>query len=267
VRLSTDWRGWASSRDIVAPNPLKLAIWAMIGLVGLLAIALIWALAAPTGEGLRDAQVRTAADTSPATFVAFDPFFRLNMGGPSTITGLDLTLHGIRADQASGRGSAIIGLPDGTQNSYAVGEEIMPGVKLKAVDFDSVTIDRAGTPEKIYLDQSEALAPPPSSMPEGAPPPAPVARGGASLMADIALSPRIVGGRITGYILQQQGDGLAMRASGLEPGDVLTSINGISVSDPAATTRFAEATQAGAPVTLVIDRRGEQRTIQIGARP
>ena len=132
---------------------MKLAEWGMTGLVGLLGAGLVWALLAPTGEGIRPGIA--TADGSPASFAAFDPFFRLNGGGPSVITPLDLSLHGVRADQASGRGSAIIGLPDGTQNSYAVGEEIMPGVKLTAVDFDSVTIDRGGAPEKIYLDQSK----------------------------------------------------------------------------------------------------------------
>src|SRR3546814_4797376 len=34
--------------------------------------------------------------------------------------------------------------PNGVQNSFAVGEEIMPGVVLKAVAFDHITIDRGG---------------------------------------------------------------------------------------------------------------------------
>ncbi|WP_149520711.1 type II secretion system protein N [Sphingomonas montanisoli] len=249
------------TRDFVSPNPFKLAEWGMVGLVGLLSIALVWALAAPTGEGVRPGVA--TADGSPASFAAFDPFFRLNGGGPSVITPLDLSLHGVRADQASGRGSAIIGLPDGTQNSYAVGDEILPGVKLTAVEFDSVTIDRGGAPEKIYLDQSEEASAP-GVMPVPAPQPAPVAAGAASLMADLSLSPRIDGGRITGYLIQQQGDGRALAAAGLQPGDMLTSINGVSVSDPGATTRFAESTQAGTPVTIVVQRNGESRTLQIG---
>ncbi|RVT93850.1 type II secretion system protein N [Sphingomonas crocodyli] len=250
------------TRDFVSPNPFKLAEWGMMGLVGLSGAALVWALLAPTGEG--DRPGIASADASPASFAAFDPFFRLNGGGPSVITPLDLSLHGVRADQASGRGSAIIGLPDGTQNSYAVGEEILPGVKLTAVDFDSVTIDRAGAPEKIYLDQSQEASAPGAMPVPAAPPAAPVPSGAASLMADLSLSPRIDGGRITGYLIQQQGDGRALAAAGLQPGDILTSINGVSVSDPGATTRFAESTQAGTPVTVVVVRNGESRTLQIG---
>ena len=67
---------------------------------------------------------------------------------------------------------AIIALPDGTQTSVAVGEEVMPGVRLNAVRFDGVTILRGGAREQLFLDQSTpatsvGIAPPP---PPGAPP-------------------------------------------------------------------------------------------------
>ena len=70
------------------------------------------------------------------------------------VTSLNLKLYGVREDRATGRGSAIIALPDGRQLSFAVGEEIMPGVTLTAVGFDNVTISRGGTAEQIFLDQS-----------------------------------------------------------------------------------------------------------------
>src|SRR3546814_14461007 len=56
--------------------------------------------------------------------------------------------------RSTGRGSAIVGTPDGEQRSFAVGEEIVPGVTLLAVNFDSVTISRGGTAEQMFLDQS-----------------------------------------------------------------------------------------------------------------
>ena len=55
----------------------------------------------------------------------------------------------------SGRGSAIIDA-GGVQTSFLVGEAVMPGVTLEAVDFDNVTIARGGVREKLYLDQSAA---------------------------------------------------------------------------------------------------------------
>ena len=70
------------------------------------------------------------------------------------MTSLNLKLYGVREDRATGRGAAIIALPDGRQLSFAVGEEIMPGVTLTAVGFDNVTISRGGAAEQIFLDQS-----------------------------------------------------------------------------------------------------------------
>ncbi len=53
-----------------------------------------------------------------------------------------------------GPGSAIIAIEAGVQNAYAVGDEITPGVTLKAVSFDHVTIARNGADETLYIDQS-----------------------------------------------------------------------------------------------------------------
>ena len=101
----------------------------------------------------------------------FDPFFRLSAGsGPAVVTGLNLKLYGVREDRATGRGSAIIALPDGTQSSFAVGDEIMPGVRLVAVGFDNVTIDRNGSAEQIFLDQSEPAPPAAGAPPDAAAP-------------------------------------------------------------------------------------------------
>src|SRR4029453_15388546 len=116
----------------------------------------------------------------------FDPFFRLSgAAAPAIVTSLNLKLYGVTEGRAPGRGSAIIALPDGTQRSFAVGEDIMPGVALAEVGFDNVTIVRAGRREQIFLDQSEpaqdaAGAPAPGQasvpgQPPTAPPPAQIA--------------------------------------------------------------------------------------------
>jgi general secretion pathway protein C len=96
---------------------------------------------------------------------SFDPFFRLQpQDAPAQVTSLALTLHGIRQDQASGRGSAIIGTPDGAQRSIAVGEEIVPGATLAEVRFDSVVLSRGGAAEELYMDQPAADQPPAPEM-------------------------------------------------------------------------------------------------------
>jgi hypothetical protein len=128
----------------------ELAGWALAGL--LLARAL-WLAVTPAGALGTPAAAMAAA---PATLAAVDPFFPQAATPADAVSGLDLVLVGTRVDAASGRGSAIIATPDGRQQSIGVGEEIMPGVRLAAVDFEAVTLDRGGARETLYIDQSTA---------------------------------------------------------------------------------------------------------------
>jgi hypothetical protein len=129
----------------------ELAGWAIMGLV---AARLIWAALTPAGP------LGTAAVALPSgpVVVAVDPFFPAGPAAADAVSGLDLVLLGTRVDAASGRGSAILATPDGQQKSVGVGEEIMPGVRLAAVEFESVTLDRGGAREQLYIDQSGSAA-------------------------------------------------------------------------------------------------------------
>src|SRR3546814_17326419 len=64
----------------------------------------------------------------------------------------------IRLNEGSGMGSAIIENPDGMQSSFAVGDAILPGVVLKAVAFDHVSIDRGGAAEQIFIDKYDSAS-------------------------------------------------------------------------------------------------------------
>ena len=121
--------------------------WALAGL--LLARAL-WLAVTPAGP-LGDWQAPAPAALAG---VAVDPYFPQAEMPADAVSGLDLTLVGTRVNAASGGGSAIIATPDGQQQSVATGDEIMPGVRLVAVAFDSVTLDRGGARETLYIDQS-----------------------------------------------------------------------------------------------------------------
>jgi general secretion pathway protein C len=133
---------------------------ALLALIALQCARLIWTALTPVGPlGEWESSTEARNDSTTGILGSFDPFFRLSgASGPVTVTSLNLKLFGIRQDQASGRGSAIIAASDGQQRSVAVGEEIEPGVILKSVDFDSVTISRGGADEQLFMDQSQAPA-------------------------------------------------------------------------------------------------------------
>ena len=223
----------------------------------------------PVGDWRATSPLAAPGDASVLT--SFDPFFRLSAGaGPAVVTSLNLKLHGVREDRATGRGSAIIALPDGRQMSFAVGEEIMPGVALTQVGFDNVTISRGGALEQIFLDQSEpaqaAGAPAPAPMP-GQPPqpvvaaPAPVQAGQA-----ISLQPRMAGGRVNGIVVGPGSDGgQAFRAAGFAAGDVIVAVNGQRVTSMEQAR--AAIGQAGGEVNVMVDRGGRAVPLRVRMNP
>lgn len=233
----------------------------MMAALALAAARLVWTIATPVGV-FGDWQPVAGAGNrvDPASLGAFDPFFRASDKDPATaVSTLGLTLLGTRVDMVSGRGSAIIAAEDGKQSSYIVGEEIVPGVTLKSVAFDEVVLDRGGTAESLFLDQSS-----------GSQPVTPDSAGivtsamtKARLAADILITPRLRGTTVTGFVLAPKGSGAAFSAAGLQPGDVLVSVDGAPVSaimDPASLGRRLDA----GGVTAGIERGGQTITVRIG---
>src|SRR5436305_8387714 len=114
----------------------------LLVLIAVQCARLFWILVAPVGPvGDWRATSPIVAPPDASLLARLDPFFRLDAAaGPTGVTSLNLKLYGVRQDRATGRGSAIIALPDGRQMSFAVGEQLLPGVTLVAVGFDNVTI-------------------------------------------------------------------------------------------------------------------------------
>jgi general secretion pathway protein C len=197
------------------------------------------------------------------------------------VTSLNLKLFGVREDRASGRGSAIIGTQDGQQRSFAVGEEIIPGVTLTAVGFDNITVSRGGTAEQLFLDQSPpatvvapsgptpfATGATPVPAPPPPPPPMPVisatpaAPQTGNIASEVQFQPRLNGGQVTGITVQPQGSGNAFRASGLQPGDVVTSVNGQRITS-ADQVRAIAGQLRGGEANVEVERGGRPVSLRV----
>jgi len=258
----------------------------LLGLIAIQAARLVWILVTPVGP-LGDWKAPSTLSALPAASAGlgeFDPFFRLSgASGPAVVTGLNLKLYGVREDRATGRGSAIIALPDGTQLSFAVGDEIIPGVRLAEVGFDSVTIDRGGAREQLFLDQSAAA---PSGAPATAPqvvtptapnptmptpqpvrPPSPAAAPPPPPQAGQVLTfqPRVANGRVDGVIVSPGVDGgRAFRGAGFEAGDVIVSVNGQRVTSmEQARAAIGRSGQAA----VIVDRGGRAIPLRVRLNP
>ncbi|WP_293878052.1 MULTISPECIES: type II secretion system protein N [unclassified Sphingomonas] len=264
MRLNIDARTRRILRRLPVVNVYSLAELLLIAGLATQCARLLWTLVTPVSPlgDWRPAEISVPG--RPYDVLAgFDPFFRLGgaQPGPATVTALQLTLFGIRVDEASGRGSAIVAGADNVQKSIAVGEEIQPGVRLKAVAFDHITIDRGGTTEDLFLVQSDA--------PQGGPPPGVPAPAGAlpvvgqaapppiaanQIRGEIGFIPRIDGGRISGLVVRPQGTGNLFRTAGLREGDVVTAIGGRPVTGPQDLDRVTADFAGGGNIPITVER-------------
>jgi general secretion pathway protein C len=234
-------------------------------------VRLLWAIVTPVDPlgNWRAPSVNIVPPSARiALFSGFDPFFRNDAvaAGTDNVTSLNLKLFGIRSNESSGGGSAIIAGEDGIQNSFAVGEEVAPGVTLDSVAFDHVILSRGGVKESLYIDQSvpaetvNPAAPPSSAAPSAAPSNGNVGLNAETLQKSIGFAPRNEGGRVTGLVLQPRDDGTTLRMAGFQAGDVVVAVNGRPVSSAAD---VAAQLRPGARLSVEVERGGSKVPIAL----
>ncbi len=268
-------RSWSSAaREAAAtlaqrPDRARLTVEALLVLAITVQIGLlIWCLA------VEPIQVTQPGARQPDLSVLsrFDAFFRTGEASSLaevTAAGSEqFRLFGVRAG-GPGSGSAIIGLPDGRQVSVAVGEAIEPGLVLTAVGADHAVVSRNGSPSRITFGEvpvgAAALPPPPATEQVVTPQTAPAAAtiDPRALMAEASLRPRMRGLAVTGFTVSASGQTPVLAAAGLQPGDVITSIDGVPLDGLGRLnelrTRLSRAPQA----EIRFERDGQPRTTTI----
>ena len=265
-------RTWLQSRRVKPVSFAHVLIVLLAILLAVQAARLFWTVVTPVGPvgNWRAPSVNVVpASARVALFSGFDPFFRNDQPatGSANITSLSLTLFGIRANESSGGGSAIIAGEDGIQNSYGVGEEVAPGVILDSVAFDHVILSRGGVKESLYLDQSVPAdtvgttpATTPTSAPSASSAPSDVAINAETIQKSIGFAPRNEGGRVTGLVLQPRDDGTMMRIAGFKAGDIIVAVNGRPVS---SASDIAAQLKPGARLSVEIERGGSKLPIAL----
>jgi general secretion pathway protein C len=242
--------------------PVLLLILAVLLVVQ--AVRLIWLVATPLGPvgDYRADDVQILSPQSRLTlFSSFDPFFRSGAAqSANVVTSLQLTLFGIRMNEASGLGSAILAGPDGVQTNYVVGEEIMPGVTLSSVEFDYVIIDRGGVRESLYLDQSI-----PAQTVGTDDPVAPVSltAGSNEIPGVASLAPRNDQGRVTGIVISPLGDGALFNSAGFRNGDIIVSINGNPVASSGDIEALKSQVKPGSRLSVEVERGANRVPIAV----
>ena len=268
-------------------RPGRIRAGVEIALVALLAVQagrLAWIFVAPEPEAAVAVHA-AAAPVDASIFQRFDAFFRT--GDKSSLAeaaGADsdaLRLFGVGAGGPGG-GSAIIGLPDGRQVSVGVGETISDGLTLASVGADFVTVSRGGSVSRLVFTETPSGAapppPPPSTVqvmtPTGTPAPISAAASVAAaptgpvvdpkrLMAQASLRPRMDGLRIKGFTLAARGDGAALRAAGLQSGDVILAVNGTELNSLQGLSQLSGELSGSSAAEIRFERNGQVQTTTI----
>lgn len=268
-------RGWLA---------LELALVAVLAVQGA-RLVMIFVADSPAATPLSI----TAAPADPGVFARFDAFFRTGgQGSLAEATGAEasqMRLYGVRAGGADG-GSAIIGLSDGKQVSVAVGETVLPGLILKAVADDHVVLARGASLSRLIFTEKPEGAPAPPPPPPGpqvmgpsttsGTAPAPLASGPwhkaapptpavdpAQLMAQASLRPRLRGARIDGFTVGARGEAPLLRATGLQPGDVVLSVNGTPLNSLERVSDLRQDLANTDTAEIRFERNGQVQTTTI----
>ncbi|MGH8162622.1 MAG: type II secretion system protein GspC [Gammaproteobacteria bacterium] len=267
-----------------------LLLLGLLVLCGYLAARLSWQFAAPapasttvSAGGSTQAAHGAAAQTPADKIVAAHLFGTANAPAASVAarnapeTSLDLSLAGVAAANASTRSYAIITTNGNTENTYGVGAKLPDGALIRNILPDRIVLAHDGRLETLRLPVSgtallAATANDSAQGPNARKRPPLVSQGfreqveshPRSLSQYMRLRPYEKGGHIAGYRVYPGKQPELFKKAGLQPGDIVTSVNGIELNSPASSLKaIQQLRKAQGPVRLAILRKGHRLTVTI----
>lgn len=84
-----------------------------------------------------------------------------------------------------------------------------------------------------------------------------------SLIGLVQTEPVMEGDKFLGYRVQPGSDPTLFQRAGLQPGDVVTAVNGIVLDDPAKGAQVVTALAAASTISLAVNRNGEAKSVSL----
>lgn len=234
------------------------------------------------------AQNVAAGGTQSFNFTT-DPFNRAKdvtleviaeVGEDAPETTLNLKLTG---RTAGSNGTAILRTPDNKEGNYRLGDEIVPGVTLQAVNKDFIVLDVDGQMQRLTFERGDdtglmkktaaneeapktrlTVKAPNSSAPASVQSAA-ISGDVSTLFQNISLRRVMKNGQLTGYSVKANRPGVDLTPFGFSKGDIVTAIGGtdITLGRPDFLALFEQAAQSGGTEVTVL-RNGQIKTIKLG---
>ena len=193
-------------------------------------------------------------------------------------TRLNLTLLGILAADQDKGSRALIADGGGEEKPYSVGDKVPGGVNLQSIFPDRVILSRNGQLEVLRLDKDKPLSslqaanngPAIPSSTVGDETTEMLAKVREQLLQDpskaadyIRVQPANVNGEQRGYRIYPGRDRALFNNAGLRPGDIVTSLNGTPLADPAQALQMLADVSQATSLNLTIERGGVQQTVVV----
>lgn len=209
--------------------------------------------------------------------VELEALAEVGEGAPETTLNLKLT-----GRTAGANGTAILRTPDNKEGNYRLGDEIVAGVTLEAVNKDFIVLDVDGEMQRLTFERGDdtglmkktganedapqtafTVKVPSGSI--GKTQPVAIASDVSQLFQNVSLRRVMKDGYLTGYSVKASRPGVDLTPLGFSKGDVITNIGGtdITIGRPDFMALFEQAEKNGG-IDITVLRNGQIRTIKLG---
>jgi len=247
-------------------------------LTGLMLLALAWQLASLAWQVLPSSRTANAPSSASQTSApSIDRVISAHVfGNPTGPTSgqsapqsqVPLVVAGTLAVSDPKAGLAIVGESAAAGRLYATGGNLPGGVKLFEVYADRIVIERNGALETLYLPRShlaaaEVLASKPAQASAAV---TRVVEQSTSALGEILRPmPNYANGQLKGFRLYAGRDRERFTALGLQPGDLVTQVNGVPLGDAQHGMEVLRTLTSGGPATVTVEREGAVQQLTIDA--
>ena len=284
------WRSY-SPTELVTSASEYLPFWVSALLPVCIAyyLARLFWLLIPVGNGVEwTASMAPASASAPSAIVAdYDSIADAHLFGESSAdanpvpvetvdapdTRLNLKLRGTVATDDQSKAHAIIVGSTGNEDAFFIHDLIPGGAVLHRVLPDRVILNRGGILETLRLPEKSVGAvagTPRTRSATGRVAPtlptsvqnlvAPTATGFTDI---VRPQPYMPNGQLQGYRVYPGRDRRAFASLGLQPGDLVTEINGMALNIPAQGSEAFSTLSNAAPVTLTVERNGQSISMTV----
>jgi general secretion pathway protein C len=270
----------------VVPRLPAIATWILGILLGVQAALIVRSLipqpapvaSIPTGAPDATAAPRRTVDVQSVLNahlfgIANAPGEAVGSGADAPQTSLTLVLAGTIASSDPRKGLGIIGETAANAKVYSVGDSVAGGARLHAVYTDRVILDRGGQLEALLLPrQTQGSGPVTSASPPPSAGNAPaagladrvrrmIAQDPGSVAEIMRPQPVFANGQQRGYRVYPGRNRQQFSKLGLRPGDLVMSVNGTPLDDPARGMEIFRSIGSADSVRVTIERNGRPQEL------